>query len=67
MDIAVLIAHEVKVAERNCDGLCADAEKAADIDDRRAAGADGVLVGHAAYPGFTGDETPASLSPRITV
>ncbi|MCL4806709.1 MAG: hypothetical protein KJ062_02770 [Thermoanaerobaculia bacterium] len=26
---------------------------------------DGVLVGHAAYPGFTGDETPASLSPRI--
>lgn len=27
--------------------------------------ADGVLVGHAAYPGFTGDETPASLSPRI--
>lgn len=27
--------------------------------------ADGVLVGHAAYPGFTGDETPATLSPRI--
>jgi beta-N-acetylhexosaminidase len=27
--------------------------------------ADGVLVGHAAYPGFTGDETPASLSPKI--
>ena len=27
--------------------------------------ADGVMVGHAAYPGFTGDETPASLSPRI--
>ncbi|MBP7677538.1 MAG: glycoside hydrolase family 3 protein [Thermoanaerobaculia bacterium] len=26
---------------------------------------DAVLVGHAAYPGFTGDETPASLSPRI--
>jgi beta-N-acetylhexosaminidase len=26
---------------------------------------DSVLVGHAAYPGFTGDETPASLSPRI--
>ncbi len=27
--------------------------------------ADGVMVGHAAYPGFTGDEMPASLSPRI--
>ena len=27
--------------------------------------ADGVMVGHGAYPGFTGDETPASLSPRI--
>lgn len=27
--------------------------------------ADGVMVGHAAYPGFTGDETPASLSPKI--
>ena len=27
--------------------------------------ADGVMVGHAAYPGFTGDETPASLSLRI--
>ena len=27
--------------------------------------ADGVMVGHAAYPGFTGDSTPASLSPRI--
>jgi len=26
---------------------------------------DGVMVGHAAYPGFTGDKTPASLSPRI--
>ena len=44
MDIAVLIAHEVKIAERNCDRLCADAEKAADIDDRRAAGADAVYV-----------------------
>jgi len=27
--------------------------------------ADGVVVGHAAYPGFTGDDTPASLSPRL--
>lgn len=27
--------------------------------------ADGIMVSHAAYPGFTGDETPASLSPRI--
>lgn len=29
--------------------------------------ADGVMLGHAAYPGFTGDgdETPASQSPRI--
>ena len=27
--------------------------------------ADGVMVGHAAYPGLTGDLTPASLSPRI--
>ncbi len=26
---------------------------------------DGVMVGHAAYPGITGDETPASLSPRV--
>ncbi len=32
---------------------------------RLAKNADGVMVGHAAYPGFTGDETPASLSPRI--
>ncbi len=30
-----------------------------------ARGADAVVVGHAAYPGFTGDDTPASLSPRI--
>ena len=30
-----------------------------------ARGADGVVVGHAAYPGFTGDDTPASLSPKI--
>jgi beta-N-acetylhexosaminidase len=30
-----------------------------------ARGADGVVVGHAAYPGFTGDDTPASLSPRL--
>lgn len=29
----------------------------------RAAGC--VLVGHGAYPGLTGDETPASLSPRV--
>jgi beta-N-acetylhexosaminidase len=28
-------------------------------------GADGVVVGHAAYPGFTGDDTPASLSPML--
>ncbi len=27
--------------------------------------ADGVMMGHAAFPGFTGDETPASLSPRL--
>jgi len=32
---------------------------------RLARSADAVMVGHAAYPGFTGDETPASLSPRI--
>ena len=32
---------------------------------RLARSADGVMVGHAAYPGFTGDETPASLSPRV--
>ena len=32
---------------------------------RLARDSDGVMVGHAAYPGFTGDETPASLSPRI--
>jgi beta-N-acetylhexosaminidase len=32
---------------------------------RLARNSDGVMVGHAAYPGFTGDETPASLSPRI--
>jgi beta-N-acetylhexosaminidase len=27
--------------------------------------ADGVIVGHAAYPGFTGDDTPASFSPKL--
>ena len=32
---------------------------------RLARAADGVMVGHAAFPGFTGDETPASLSPRL--
>jgi beta-N-acetylhexosaminidase len=32
---------------------------------RLAKSADGVMVGHAAYPGFTKDETPASLSPRM--
>ncbi len=30
-----------------------------------ARGADAVVVGHAAYPGFTGDDTPASLSPKL--
>jgi beta-N-acetylhexosaminidase len=30
-----------------------------------ARGADGVVVGHAAYPGFTGDDTPASYSPKL--
>jgi len=28
-------------------------------------GADGVVVGHGAYPGFTGDDTPASFSPKL--
>ena len=28
-------------------------------------GADGVVVGHGAYPGFTGDDTPASCSPKL--
>jgi beta-N-acetylhexosaminidase len=32
---------------------------------RLARTADGVMVGHVAYPGFTGDETPASLSARL--
>jgi beta-N-acetylhexosaminidase len=32
---------------------------------RLARSAECVMVGHAAYPGFTNDETPASLSPRI--
>ena len=32
---------------------------------RLARSADGVMVGHAAYPGLTGDATPASLSPRV--
>lgn len=32
---------------------------------RLARSADLVMVGHAAYPGITGDVTPASLSPRI--
>lgn len=27
--------------------------------------ADGILVGHGAYPGITGEPTPASISPRI--
>ncbi|MFI5120689.1 MAG: glycoside hydrolase family 3 N-terminal domain-containing protein [Thermoanaerobaculia bacterium] len=30
-----------------------------------ARGVDGVVVGHAAYPGFTGDDTPASFSPKL--
>jgi beta-N-acetylhexosaminidase len=30
-----------------------------------ARGAECVVVGHGAYPGFTGDETPASLSPKL--
>jgi len=30
-----------------------------------ARGADGVVVGHGAYPGFTGDDTPATLSPKL--
>jgi beta-N-acetylhexosaminidase len=30
-----------------------------------ARGADAVVVGHAAYPGFTGDDTPASFSPKL--
>ncbi|HEX7615764.1 MAG TPA: glycoside hydrolase family 3 N-terminal domain-containing protein [Thermoanaerobaculia bacterium] len=30
-----------------------------------ARGAECVVVGHGAYPGFTGDDTPASLSPKI--
>lgn len=30
-----------------------------------ARGADGVVVGHGAYPGFTGDDTPASFSPKL--
>jgi len=30
-----------------------------------AQGADGVVVGHGAYPGFTGDDTPASFSPKL--
>lgn len=32
---------------------------------RLAASADGVMVGHAAYPGLTGDERPASLSHAV--
>lgn len=30
-----------------------------------ARGAECVVVGHAAYPGFTGDDTPASFSPKL--
>jgi beta-N-acetylhexosaminidase len=30
-----------------------------------ARGAEGVVVGHGAYPGFTGDDTPASFSPKL--
>ncbi len=30
-----------------------------------ARGTDGVVVGHGAYPGFTGDDTPASCSPKL--
>jgi len=30
-----------------------------------ARGAECVVVGHGAYPGFTGDDTPASLSPKL--
>jgi beta-N-acetylhexosaminidase len=32
---------------------------------RLSRGADGVMVAHAAYPGFTGDNVPASLSPSL--
>jgi beta-N-acetylhexosaminidase len=30
-----------------------------------ARGVECVVVGHGAYPGFTGDDTPASLSPKL--
>ena len=30
-----------------------------------ARGAECVVVGHGAYPGFTGDDTPASFSPKL--
>ncbi|AAK89112.2 hypothetical protein Atu4327 [Agrobacterium fabrum str. C58] len=40
VDVAVFIAHEVKVAERDCDRLRADAEKTADIDDGGGGGSD---------------------------
>ncbi len=33
MDVAILVAHEVEIAGRYGDGLGADAEKAADVDD----------------------------------
>lgn len=39
VDVAVLIAHELQVAQRNRDRLGADAEEAADIDDGLAADA----------------------------
>lgn len=42
MDVAILVAHEIKVADRHCNGLCANAEKTADIDDGCRVGADTV-------------------------
>jgi hypothetical protein len=39
VNVAVFIAHELKIRDRNCNRLRADTQKASDVDDRGAAGA----------------------------
>ncbi|MNV54526.1 hypothetical protein D3C71_1467230 [compost metagenome] len=38
MDVAILIAHELKIRQRNSDRFCADPKETADINDCRTAG-----------------------------
>jgi hypothetical protein len=38
VDRAMLITHEIEIAERHCDGLGANPEKATDVNDGSARG-----------------------------